>query len=184
MKSAHVPERDASRWTPQFGHFVLITEDVDRLASWYCAVLEMDMVLQTDRLAFLTFDGFHHRLVIAKRKAGTPAATEDRLVDHIAFKCSDHNDLAVQYARLKSKGHVPARSTNHGMITSLYYPDPDGTKIELYADNFPTIAALNEWFATGAFERDPIGADIDFEDAAVRLAAGEAAASVFAPPQT
>jgi catechol-2,3-dioxygenase len=184
MTPAHVPARDPARWTPKFGHFVLITEDVDRLAKWYCSVLEMDIVLQTDRLAFLTFDGFHHRLVIAKRKAGSPAETKDRLVDHIAFKCSNHDDLAAQYERLKSDGHLPARSTNHGMITSLYYPDPDGTKIELYADNFPTIAALNTWFATGAFERDPIGADIDFEGAAKRLANGDAASAVFAPPQT
>lgn len=184
MKSAHVPERDQSRWTPQFGHFVLITEDIDRLVDWYSDVLEMDVVLQTDRLAFLTFDGFHHRLVIAKRRVGSPAALEDRLVDHIAFKCCDHDDLVAQYERLKSSGHLPNRTTNHGMITSLYYPDPDGTKIELYTDNFPSIADLNDWFATGAFERDPIGADIDFEDAAARLAQGETPASVFAPPQT
>ncbi len=184
MKSAHVPKRDPSRWIPQFGHFVLITQNVDRLVEWYCSVLEMDVVLQTDRLAFLTFDGFHHRLVIARRWAGIPAAPEDRLVDHIAFKCSDHDDLVAQYTRLKAKGHIPNRTTNHGMITSLYYPDPDGTKIELYTDNFPTIAELNDWFATGAFERDPVGANIDFEDAVARLANGEPAAAVFAPPQT
>lgn len=184
MISAYVPERDPSRWTPQFGHFVLLTKDVDRLVEWYSSVLEMDIVLQTDRLAFLTFDNFHHRLVIARRRAGTPAASEEQLVDHIAFTCSDHEDLVAQYTRLKAKGYLPNRTTNHGMITSLYYPDPDGTKIELYADNFSTIAKLNDWLATGAFERDPIGANINFEDAAARLANGEAAASIFVPPQT
>lgn len=183
MKPAHVPQRAENRWTPEFGHFVLITEDVGRLVGWYRSVLEMDVVLHTERLAFLTFDAFHHRLVIAKRRAGQPAANEDRLVDHIAFKCRDHHALSEQYARLKEKGHRPSRSTNHGMITSLYYPDPDGTKIELYADNFPTIDALNDWFATGAFERDPIGCDIDFDLASSRLAEGEDPMTVFAPPQ-
>jgi catechol 2,3-dioxygenase-like lactoylglutathione lyase family enzyme len=180
MKSTHVPARDPSRRTPQFGHFVLITEDVGQLLEWYSSVLEMDVVLQTDRLAFLTFDGVHHRLVIARRRAGSPAASEDRLVDHIAFKFSDHEDLVAQYTRLKTKGYFPSRATNHGMIISLYYPDPDGTKIELYADNFPTIAELNDWFATGAFECDSIGVNIDFDEAAGRLANGEVARSIFA----
>ena len=183
MTPDFVPLRAASRTKLQMGHVVLITVAVEALSRWYQTVLDMDVVVRTDRLVFLTFDSFHHRLVIVQRRTGQPAELEDRHVDHIAFKVGDHFALAASYKRLKSLGIMPARSTNHGMITSLYYPDPDGTKVEFYADNFPSTDALNAWFATGAFERDPIGEDIDFERCSARLLHGEATGAVFEPPQ-
>ena len=35
------------------------------------------------------------------------------------------------YARLKKAGIEPQFSINHGMTTSLYYPDPDKNMVEL-----------------------------------------------------
>lgn len=43
----------------------------------------------------------------------------------------------------------------------MYYRDPDGNSIELQIDNFASNEALNGWFKSGAFERNPIGVKFD-----------------------
>lgn len=181
MTVAYVPVRAADREPVEFGHVVLLTADPQPLIGWYRTVLDMDVVMQSDRLAFLTYDGAHHRLVVATRP-GDDSVPSGR-VDHIAFRCRDHRHLVRRYRSLRRHGIVPARASNHGLITSLYYDDPDGNRIELYADNFASTDALNRWLATGAFDRDPIGCEIDFEPLATRLEAGVPATALFAPPQ-
>ena len=48
-------------------------------------------------------------------------------------------------------------------------------------DNFPTVAALNQWFATGEFNRNPIGVTFDFEEIVERHRAGESEAVLLHP---
>jgi hypothetical protein len=43
---------------------------------------------------------------------------------------------------------------------------------------------LNEWFATGAFDREPIGVTIDMGDLAARFHAGEPESELKKPLQS
>ena len=90
-------------------------------------------------------------------------------------------DLISQYERMKAEGVMPARTINHGPTTSMYYRDPDGNAVEIQVDNFPSIEALNDWFATGKFNENPIGVHFDFEDLVARYRAGEPEASLLHP---
>ena len=46
----------------RLAHFVLRTSDIDRLASWYCTVLEAKVVHENKMISFATFDDEHHRI--------------------------------------------------------------------------------------------------------------------------
>jgi hypothetical protein len=52
----------------------------------------------------------------------------------------------------------------------MYFADPDGNGVELQVDNFPSVAALQAWFATDAFAKNPIGVELRPGEAARALA--------------
>ena len=166
-----------------FCHVVFYTRQFDRMVDWYGEVLGAYPVMRNDRIAFLTYDEEHHRVAVVRK---------DDLVDrpancvgfaHAAYAYKTLMDLVAAYSRLKSKGILPVWEINHGPTTSLYYEDPDRNRIELQVDNFETLADLNAWFATGAFERRPIGIEISFEDLAERLRKGEPERALLRPLQ-
>ena len=162
-------------------HIVFYTKKFEPMVAWYCDVLGAYPVMRNDRIAFLTYDEEHHRIAIVRK---------DDLVDrprnavgfaHAAFGFNRLPDLAAVYSRLKQHGIHPVWEINHGVTTSLYYEDPDHNRIELQVDNFSTIEALNGWFASGAFDRNPIGVDIKFDDLVTRLNRGEPAEQLLQP---
>lgn len=162
-------------------HIVFYTKKFETMVAWYCDVLGAYPVMRNDRIAFLTYDEEHHRIAVVRK---------DDLVDrprnaigfaHAAFGYDRLSDLAAVYSRLKARGIHPVWQINHGPTTSLYYEDPDRNRIELQVDNFPTVDALNDWFAGGAFDRNPIGVEIEFDDVVDRLNRGEPAEQLLQP---
>ena len=84
-------------------------------------------------------------------------------LDHLAFTYANLGELAATYTRLKSRGIVPGRATDHGSSTSFYYSDPDGNHIELKVDSFATQDEQHEWLRSAAFAENPAGEPIDPE---------------------
>lgn len=93
---------------------------------------------------------------------------------HVAFTYATLAELLGTYTRLRDKGLTPFWCVNHGPTTSLYFEDPDGNHIELQIDNFQTEADLEKWFASGDFEKNPIGTTFDPDELLERMNAGEA----------
>jgi hypothetical protein len=54
----------------------------------------------------------------------------------------------------------------------MYFRDPDGNQVELQIDNFDSVEALETWFASGAFQSNPIGVEFDPEVLIGRFRAG------------
>jgi catechol-2,3-dioxygenase len=143
------------------------------MVHWYQIVLGAEVVHSDGILAFLTYDDEHHRIAIA----GIPGL-EDRPqmaagTDHVAFTHADLGDLLFTYARLKREGIEPYWCVNHGPTTSMYYKDPDGNRVELQVDNFPTAEETNRWIRSGEFAANPIGVVFDPETLLARYRAGE-----------
>ncbi len=167
----------------KLAHIVLRTlpERVDLILDWYKTVLEAETMYQVEGIGFVTYDDEHHRVAVL----GLPGIKEH--VDghaglhHVAFTYANLGDLAHTYNRLKGEAIAPEYCINHGPTTSMYYADPDGNGVELQVDNFRSPAELNDWFATGAFNRDQMGADIDMDDVAQRLRGGEPEAALLMP---
>jgi len=119
------------------------------MREWYRAVLSADIVHDNPMISFISYDDEHHRVAfldpgpLAQREgagedplsAGTQAG-----LHHVAFTFASLGDLMETYERVKDIGITPYWCINHGPTTSMYYRDPDGNRVELQVDAFPTCA--------------------------------------------
>jgi catechol 2,3-dioxygenase-like lactoylglutathione lyase family enzyme len=157
----------------KLAHVVLRSPNFQKMIDWYKAVLGAEASYENEGLAFLTYDEEHHRVAIinmphlAQRPSGAAG------MDHMAFTYDTLVDLVAHYTRLKDVGILPFWGINHGPTTSFYYRDPDENQLEFQVENFDTLAESNAFFGSAEFAENPIGVDIDLEDFARRVRAGE-----------
>jgi len=144
----------------KLAHFVLRSNHFAETKRWYETVLEARVQYANDMLAFLTYDEEHHRLALINMP-NLPDAGKTAGMDHVAFTYNTMGDLVHTYKRLKAAGILPVWCVNHGPTTSMYYRDPDGNRVELQIDNFASLEALNGWFHSGEFAKNPIGSTYD-----------------------
>ena len=153
-------------------HFVLCTSDIDKLAEWYCSVLNAQVVHRNKKIAFATFDDEHHRVAFVDRGFEKDPDSERNGVDHVAFTYARLEDLLSNYVRLRDEGILPERTINHGMTTSMYYRDPDGNRIELQVENFTDPQDGIDFMNGPVFEANPIGVLFDADELVDRFEAG------------
>ena len=166
----------------QLAHVVRRTTHFDELIDWYCTVLGARVVHADAMLAFLSYDHEHHRIAIARIPGLAAQSDQAAGTDHIAFTHADLGDLLNTYVRLKAAGIEPYWCINHGPTTSLYYKDPDGSRVELQVDNMPTAESIEKWMQSGDFAANPIGVLFDPDELLERYAAGEALDALLARP--
>lgn len=162
---------------PTMHHVNLKTTKLQEMIDWYGTVVGAKPNFQNPILAFITNDHANHRIALL----AVPGLHDDPQkfvhtgIHHTAFEYASFADLMSTYTRLKRAGIEPQVCLNHGLTTSLYYPDPDQNMVELQVDNFGNWEASAEWMRTSEdFRRDPIGSVFD-PDAV--LAAYESGAS-------
>ncbi|HLY37064.1 MAG TPA: VOC family protein [Candidatus Binatia bacterium] len=157
----------------KLAHIVRRTSRFAEMLRWYQVVFGAEVVHSDGMLAFLTYDDEHHRFAIASIPELPDQPAFAAGTDHVAFTYDDLGDLLYTYARLEREGIEPYWCVNHGPTTSMYYKDPDGNKVELQVDNFPTADEANRWMRSGDFAANPIGVIFDPEDLLARYRAGE-----------
>jgi catechol-2,3-dioxygenase len=166
----------------QLAHVVRRTARFGELVRWYSTVLGATVVHSDGTLAFLTYDDEHHRVAIV----GIPDLPDQPAMaagtDHIAFTYADLDDLLQTYLRLATEGIEPFWCINHGPTTSMYYKDPDGSRVELQVDNMPSREAIDRWMHSGEFAANPIGVVFDPRELVARYAAGEPVEQLTARP--
>jgi catechol 2,3-dioxygenase-like lactoylglutathione lyase family enzyme len=154
-----------SHVTPsKFAHFVLKTSQFPAMVRWYLNVLSAKIVQGNERLCFMTYDHEHHRVAIVNVPNLVKRDARICGVDHVSYTYPTLPELLATYRRLKTEGIVPRWSINHGVTTSLYYEDPDGNRVELQFENFPTDEKLNEYFQSDEFARNTLGNEFDPEE--------------------
>jgi len=164
-----------------FAHIVLYTKKFQEMVDWYCHFLGAQVTGASQGLAFLTYDGEHHRVAIIETPDFKDREPNTIGLAHFAYNYGTLDELIRQYERLKASGVMPVRTINHGPTTSMYYRDPDDNAVEIQVDNFSTIESLNKWFASGEFNKNPIGVNFDFDELIARRRAGEAAEKLLYP---
>ena len=180
---AQVPEPNDTPSPAYFAHIVLYTKNRPEMVDWYCKVLGARITADSKGLSFLTYDDEHHRVAIIQRDDLADPVPNSLGMAHFAYTYHSLGDLIAVFERLRDFDIMPYRQINHGPTTSLYYHDPDGNAVELQTDNFESVAALNELFATGAFDLEPIGVEIDMADLAARFHDGEPESELKKPLQ-
>lgn len=177
---------------PTLHHYGLTTANLKTMSQWYATVLGMSVVFETTSplgenapitvsAAWVTNDAANHRIgLIAMPQLTTdPQKSAHTRLQHIAYEYSSLDDLLDSCIRLKEEGIVPLLSADHGPTISIYYADPDGNSVELFADTF------GDWEKSGHFMRTspefaarPMGSYIDPEKLVAARAAGASAAEI------
>lgn len=189
--SARTDERTPGEFekAPDFvAHWVVKTARRAEMIDWYGTVFGARVVHTDDDLTFLTWDHEHHRLALIEVprvvKLLFPFAHLRRKIygiDHVALQLLSIEKLLALYERLKPQGIEPVWAINHGPTTSLYYEDPDGIRLELQVDNYPTIEETAAFFGSEEFERNPIGTMFDPDYMLERLRRGDDPAELLKP---
>jgi catechol-2,3-dioxygenase len=161
----------------KFVHVVYRTRRFEQMLRWYQTVFDAKVQHQNPALAFLTYDGEHHRFAFANLDILQPGGTEaDRRgligVDHVAYTYASLNDLLENYAQLKAQGIRPYWCIHHGITVSMYYADPDGNQMEFQVDSYGSNEEANAFMGGPHFAANPIGVEYDPEDWLARLRAG------------
>jgi catechol 2,3-dioxygenase-like lactoylglutathione lyase family enzyme len=167
------PRTKISPVPSKLAHVVLRSPNFQAMIDWYKTVLGAEASYENEGLAFLTYDEEHHRVAIINMPHLEPRPSGTAGMDHMAFTFGSLADLVAHYSRLKNAGILPFWGINHGPTTSFYYRDPDENQLEFQVENFDTLEESNAFFASPEFAENPIGVDIDLEDFARRVRAGE-----------
>jgi catechol-2,3-dioxygenase len=146
----------------RFSHFGMFVTDIARIEDFYTRLLEFTV---TDRgrltgpagpmeLVFLSRDpDEHHQLVLV---SGRPKELPFNPINQISFKTDRLADLCAMYRTLVGEGLPGIAPVTHGNAVSVYLPDPEGNRLELYHD-LP-------WYVSQPV-RDPV--DLGGEEAAL-----------------
>jgi catechol 2,3-dioxygenase len=137
-----MPKRPAA----QFTHVGIYVRDMDLMIEFYTRVLGL---MLTDRgpyyrggeIAFLSRkEDEHHQVVFASgRKPDAPTS-----INQMSFLVADLETLKNYYETLLGEGVQGFDPINHGNAWSLYFPDPEGNRLELYC---PTPWHVQQPFA-------------------------------------
>ena len=171
----------------KFAHIVYRTRRFDRMLEWYKTVFGAKVQYQNPGLAFLTYDGEHHRFAFANMALFQPDGADTERqgaigVDHVAYTYASLSDLLENYARLKEHGITPYWCIHHAITVSLYYADPDGNQMEFQVDSFASSEEAAA-FMHDMFSVNPVGVEFDPEDWLAQLRTG-APESTFLLRQT
>lgn len=149
----------------KMAHVVYRTRRFEEMLDWYGTVFGARVQYRNPALAFLTFDGEHHRFALANMSVLQPEGVEEERrgavgVDHVGYSYASLRDLLEHYAFLKGKGITPYWSVHHGITASLYYADPDGNQMEFQVDSLESSEAAAAFMET-MFAANPIGVEFD-----------------------
>ena len=123
-----------------FSHVGLFVHDMAPMEDFYRRVLGFAVTDRGDletpagrvELVFLTRDPReHHQLVLA---TGRPPGLEFNVVNQISFRVADLAALRHFHASLQGERVSAIAPVTHGNAISLYFQDPEGTRLELFFD--------------------------------------------------
>ena len=117
------------------GHVVLNVSDLDTSLAFYTAALGLEiMAHNTERhTAFLSFGTQHHDIALFQAPAGSERGVLG--INHIAMQIEGGaEELSQLYGRLLKAGAQIDRTTEHSTTLSVYFFDPDGNRLEIFAE--------------------------------------------------
>jgi catechol-2,3-dioxygenase len=168
----------------KFVHVVYRTRRFEEMLRWYQTVFDAKVQHQNPVLAFLTYDGEHHRFAFVNLDGLRPQSAErDRRglvgVDHLAYTYGSLSDLFENYAQLKEHGIEPYWCIHHGVTVSMYYADPDGNQMEFQVDSYASNEEANAYMAGPHFAANPIGVEFDPDEWLAKVRGGTAPAELL-----
>jgi catechol 2,3-dioxygenase len=117
------------------GHVVIKVRDLKVAEQFYNQVLGISIQSRSEaeQMIFFTLGQHHDFAVIAIGAEAAPPNPDAVGTHHIAFKVGGIDDLREAKARLEAVG-VTVAPVDHHVTKSLYFSDPDGNALEIYAE--------------------------------------------------
>lgn len=145
----------------RIAHVVLYVRDPETSAAWYKDVLGMEV---SSRVGdgpykgglFMTFGHHDHDIALFP---GDPEASRGKEIEHIALELDgdkELNELRRVYATFLDKGVKIAEVLDHGIAHGLYFYDPDGHMLEIFAPTSDPGEATIAEFRQGEGKADPV----------------------------
>ena len=121
----------------KIGHIHLKVADLERAIAFYRDILGFDLVARYGpQAAFLSAGGYHHHIGLNtwSSEGASPPPRRSTGLYHFAILLPSRRELARAFKRLVDH-HVPIEgASDHGVSEAIYFHDPDGNGIEIYAD--------------------------------------------------
>jgi catechol 2,3-dioxygenase len=143
----------------KLGHVVLKVRDAARSRDFYTRALGLRVAHEdlTQGTVFLSFGREHHDLALFQMATGAAPDAAQPGLHHVAWQLGSFEELQAAYRELKAAG-IPIESTvEHNVTRSVYFPDPDGNRVELYCDmvdnGFETMRTVGP-------RRDPLDLEV------------------------
>lgn len=73
----------------------------------------------------------HHQIVLA---TGRPAELAFNVVNQLSMRVDSLGGLKIMHERLRAQGNPDIHCVTHGNALSVYAPDPEGNRVELFVD--------------------------------------------------
>jgi catechol 2,3-dioxygenase len=120
------------------GHVVSNVRDLEASMAFYKTALGMELVTHNTQrqMAFLSFGTQHHDIALCQ----APEDAERGVIgiNHIAMQIEGGaEELKQLYGRLLNAGARIDRTTEHSTTLSVYFFDPDGNRLEIFAEKLP-----------------------------------------------
>ena len=113
-------------------HVGVFVNDLDRMTEFYCGTLGLtESHRNGDRIVFLTADieKEDHEIALVSGRDG-----RDLNIQQIAFRVGEVEDVLGFYKTFKEMGIEIQQTVSHGAGVSCYFYDPEGNRIEVFAD--------------------------------------------------
>ena len=120
----------------KLGHVVLKVRDAGKSRDFYVKTLGLKVAYEdlTRGAVFLSFGTEHHDLAVFQMASGEAPGAEQPGMHHMAWQLGSFEELRAAYRELLEMGVAVEATIEHNVTRSVYFPDPDGNRVELYCD--------------------------------------------------
>ena len=120
----------------RLGHVVLKVRDARKSKEFYMKALGLKVAHEDYErgTVFLSFGKEHHDLALFQLASGETPDAKQPGMHHMAWQLGSFDELRAAYRELKELGFEVESTVEHNVTRSVYFPDPDGNRVELYCD--------------------------------------------------
>jgi catechol 2,3-dioxygenase len=120
----------------KLGHVVLRVRDARKSREFYTRTLGLKVAHEDlERgTVFLSFGTQHHDLALFQMASGETPDDKQPGLHHTAWQLGSFEELQAAHRELRQLGFAVESTVEHNVTRSVYFPDPDGNRVELYCD--------------------------------------------------
>ena len=112
-------------------HVGVWVKDLEKMAAFYTGVVGLKVSHGNDRAVFMSSDPERedHEVVLFQGRDG-----DAKVLQQLSFRVHSVEDVRDYYQSFKSKCVPIQQTVSHGAGVSCYFYDPEGNRLEVFAD--------------------------------------------------